>query len=365
MSLATEYKYSMCCDWLSFTYKPDISKALTYNLDRTYSDQVHTEFDCFILDFPEIAEILEDSCFLRCRSHYDHVLAFDDWFRISYNDDWTNSKNGVNVQIPSHGLERFCNLLLPDYDGKNILQDLLKLLYLRSCQLSRIDLAFDDYTKRFTPKNYMDWYNNNQISTRCKSGSFHFSEAGKGHSFYLGSRRTKIMRIYDKEYESNGEIKAIRYEWEFHGTYAKHIQQTIIKNGYISFHDLILETMDVKIDCDDKIRSRRPRLPEWDEFIKVRFCEEFERFEFPKFKKSPSVEKLNNYIENNVMPCLTAFVKLQGKDGFIKLREMINSTEISNRYLPFINRVLDSEFIEIDQKDCSNILANPPDHGKY
>lgn len=367
MSLATENKCAMSCDWLSFTYKPDISKALVYNhVDRTYDDMVHNEFDCFLLDFPEIADIMIDSCFLRCRTHYDHVLAFDDWFRISYNDTWSDAKNGVNVQIPSHGLEKFASLLLPDYNGDNILQDLLKLLYLRSCQVSRIDLAFDDYSKKFMPKDYAIWYMNGQISTRCHSGHFNFSEASKGHTFYLGSRRTKLLRIYDKDYESNGEINAVRYEWEFHSQYARHIQKTIIENGYIGFADLMKETMSVKVDSNDSKRSRRADLQEWVDFVDLSFSEELPRFTLPVFKKSPTQEKLNNYIERNVMPCLAAYVKMLGRDGYTLLHELIESAEINPKYSSIINRVIDVSFVDSippDSDSAEKFLNNPPDYG--
>lgn len=58
---------------------------------------------------------------------------------------------------------------------------------------------------------------NNQITTRSREWSFISStqNGGAGATFYLGKRGSdRFLRVYDKDYESDGRIPAIRYEFE-------------------------------------------------------------------------------------------------------------------------------------------------------
>lgn len=250
-------------DWLAFTWK----SSEYFQAD---------EFDKFMAAFPELASFYDEGCMIRdmgSKMFYDHVLMFNEMCMISYKTEQfsgqrANVNMGVNVSIPAHGLEWFCDLMgYNTEDASSIFQDLVK----RGCKMSRIDIAYDDYLKFFTPKDYGKFFLNNQIITNFRKCRFVCSGGDDQGTFYFGTRKTgKMLRIYDKAYESNGSIDAIRYEFELHGEHCQAYVDYILEQGCFPNLHSALDPFICKIVSEGEKhnnKSARITIPEWDLFI--------------------------------------------------------------------------------------------------
>jgi len=99
--------------------------------------------------------------------------------------------------------------------GADVLQVLRAARQAGEDRVTRIDLAFDDFGKSRTPRQVRaSWYR--ERVSRCKSARWIESTTGNrvtGETFYIGSESSpRRLRIYDKEAESRGRIRAIRWE---------------------------------------------------------------------------------------------------------------------------------------------------------
>ena len=246
-------------DWLSFSFKP------TLEMLETGKDA----FTLFLEEFPTIANNMDDAIIMNRTRFYDRVLKVNDHIMISYcEEDKSGYVQGVNVSIPSCGLAILFDWFdLPD--NRDTLKELFLFLQEHHCQLSRLDLAYDDYSKMITPKDYARWYMDGWMSTKYSKIQFVASERDKGHTFYLGSRKTgKMLRVYDKEYESKGEINAIRYEFELHREFAREMMDYIIENGGLSFGNYLLSYFDIKNMSHTTDKTRAPREEKFDNWLR-------------------------------------------------------------------------------------------------
>lgn len=256
-------------DWLAFTWK-----ASTFIGPQ---EEDLDEFGLFMKSFPEFYKDPDGMLLLRnCGANkwYDHVLQFNEKMMISYNVDRVNGLNpdmeqGINVSVPAHGLGYFFDLFGYSWDHVDqALEDLRK----RGCQFSRLDFAYDDYTKTFKPQDYSNWLMNGQLVTNFRSFRFVGNSRldRRGGCFYLGKRSAgRILRIYDKDFESNGEIPAIRYEFEVHGKHTERFVDFIIENNQFPDFENVLNEWIKKVvrEGSDGTRRMREPLPEWEAFL--------------------------------------------------------------------------------------------------
>lgn len=288
-------------DYLNFTYF------------KAGSDDL---FQDFLDDFPEIECQTENMIILRGGKGltwgYNNVFAFTDYITIRYDD--RDFSRGLSVSVSARGLETFFswfNTLSGDDTKVSVVFQLLKD---RGCRPSRIDLAFDDESKTFTPDQYERWLLEGYFNTRMKKHGF-FCDDKKGYTFYLGSRKKKLIRIYDKNAESDGEIDAIRYEFELHDLYAQAMFDQIIEENLPAFGDLILDSFRIiNPDSDDNI-SRCEMLVEWEDFLKSTLTQNFVKV--THYKRYKNIEKLQIWIEKDVMPCLKAYELFFGRSWLL------------------------------------------------
>lgn len=96
---------------------------------------------------------------------------------------------------------------------------------------SRIDIAIDDFLKHL---------NVSQIEQEIREGNYsgfqkssvieNFGSKHNGWTVYLGSRSgEKMVRIYDKNAESDGKINSIRWETEFKGDTANAVYHLLLE----------------------------------------------------------------------------------------------------------------------------------------
>lgn len=262
-------------DWLSFTWK----SGATFN---------YNEFQEFLKVFPEIQNVLPEHEIVKDKKGghgmlYDTVLNISDHFYIAFQreplgGEQANVNMGVNVSCPAHGLEYLFSLF-----GKQVSDaiDLIREFKSRSCQFSRIDIAFDDYSKKYDPNDYAYWFatisqdkkyncGGRMLVTNCRKGKLFFCKQYGGDTFYLGSRDNgKLMRIYDKEYQSGGAINAIRYEFEFHTKFTPALVDYMLEHDSMpSFKDFLTSFIIAVVDVPaGKRKDQGVLYKDWVDFI--------------------------------------------------------------------------------------------------
>ena len=260
-------KVDFLVDWLEFTYLcPENAGGLSV-------------WDNFLAEFPEFENHQDDYVLANKGRHgYTHCFMFCDEYTVLYNPDI--QEMGVHVTFPSHGLYRLCEMFniksdLSDYVN---FKSVLAMLKERSCRVTRLDICYDDHSKILTPLDFNRFMINNQITTRSREWSFISStlNGGAGATFYLGKRGSdRFLRVYDKDYESDGRIPAIRYEFELRKNYLDMIVNKVINGINFSFADLIGQFMVVSNEYEftgeqstDKGRKARAGiLEEWNKLL--------------------------------------------------------------------------------------------------
>lgn len=322
-------------DWLSFVYKPDDDEQGTFN----------SVFDAFLARFPKFNSIMNETVVVgRGRGYYSSSVMWNDGICIFWDDDSSNFAllngdslsswvHGVCVQIPSHGLHYLSELLeVPDdidYSGEySNIKPVLEYLLQNNCTISRLDIAFDDESKTFYPRDFHRYWDNHQVQSPCHSYSFC---GGKGSTFYVGCRANKLLRIYDKEVESKGEIKAIRYEIELHQRYADDVVKMIIDDNFNFFELLQKYFVRLKVapTCESlSIKSNLSKLddlPEWVDFINKKN----ERLAnkhcvFSKIARDVTMKKKAAWLQT-ICRNIKTFIQFYGFDSFY---DMLHSVDL-------------------------------------
>lgn len=260
-------------DWLQFSFRLDLDP---FGID----DQVNASLlqqKKFWESFPELA-IYRERLVMRSKPivWYNATAIVDDDYLISWTNEYISCSGtnlGINVSVPSHGLEKFFSLFGLSTCPEDV-SKMFKILNERSCVPTRLDFAFDDFEKKYTPHDYATLFSQDRIVTRFKKIQFICACSKKGGTFYVGSRQNgKLLRIYDKEFESKGKIDSIRYEVELHKIYAKEIFEVVMNNPEIDFLDLLVSFFFVASESgyNHENRSKADMDKEWFNYLKSQF----------------------------------------------------------------------------------------------
>lgn len=350
-------------DWLSFTFHPvhdatrsdvvggdysgiknEAEKNMWRNIDKSFADDLNNTSDIvqFFDMFPEFKPLMSDFCILGGYSHYENILGFmgiSDTCRIAYNTEgYSSVEMGVNVSIPSHGLEWFFNLMGFDVNDENAVSALFQELKNRDCTCSRIDLAFDDYSKRFRPKQYIAWFYSENLRTKFRKITTAGSLREVGHTFYLGDRKKKMLRVYDKDVESHGAIDAVRYEFELHQHHAKDMFEYLIEHKTIDFISFIKTYFEVIDLSTSAYRQHCKLLPEWETWLKeLDFSEVLpERVDIPKYTLSQRKTDTLRWFYRTCIREVKGFVAAFGLDGLQKALRF-DAREVPDKYRVLID----------------------------
>lgn len=337
-------------DWLSFTWKSGVE----------FNDN---EFYDFLKVFPEIAEIMPEHNIIKDKkggygNFYDTVLNFQDKFALSFSrerlgGDQKDINLGVNISVPAHGLEYFYSLF--NFDTDQSIDVLRFLSEERGCQFSRLDFAFDDYSKRFHPVHYNSWFTNigldklegcggRMMTTKCRCSKLIGREQVSGQTFYLGSRDNgRLLRIYDKAYESEGRIDAIRYEFEFHTKYTPDLINYILNNGYYPtfeefIHIFIIDIVDV---APGKRKDQGVSYQEWNDFVSASNPPLTHRLTLKATRPeecSSKMQKKWKYYCRSALTDLCAYRYLFGSESF---NYLMDEFENSDAYFDKVHKRLD------------------------
>lgn len=324
-------------DWLSFTFKPETD----WLGDGSDKDIV----DLFLEFFPEFVDIIDEMPQLGGRLHYTNSMKWNDDFMILYNVPSASMESstarhlwnmGLNVSIPSHSLHLFFDMMHIDTSSASYLADTIALLTVRHCQVSRIDLCYDDYEKKYRPLDYYKFWMDDRIKSHFMRIDIVGTGKSVGNTLYLGSlkKRTKLLRIYDKDYQTGGDVDSVRYEFELHAEYAREMADYILEHTQLSFGDYLINNWFSVLESGHS-SSNKGMIPvdsDWLDYVKLRFNANVVP-KVPNYVPSERAKYINKFIEHSVLPSLKGFVELYGMD---KILEMLRDTEISPKYQAYI-----------------------------
>lgn len=313
-------KFDFSIDWLEFTYRaPECLNGFGV-------------FENFQKDFPEIMkdwEVNADQVVLldKGRNFYNTVFCFSDDYSVCYHSEKRNM--GVHVTFPGHGIYKIAEVFgLSDLNEHDAARNFFRILDERNCEITRLDLAYDDFTKTFTPFDFNIFMTEGRITTESRVWSYIASGHKCGGTFYLGKRgRDRMIRIYDKAYESDGRIDSIRYEFELKKDWSRVVQNHILNDKNFCFADLLDSMFTIKEDYElsgdshvDGVRKCRAGIDEkWQLFldtIRKIYVNGIVKVSLTKKKEEYSFAKLNNWLRDYILPSLYMYKEVVGEEDF-------------------------------------------------
>lgn len=328
-------------DWLAFTFH-----AIPGD-DRMPIEQ-------FPDVFPELADCLLESECSRVRSHYTNTVNWNDDLIFCYNvlpEDLSEESlrsiamlrtMGVNVQVPSHALPiLFKRFGLNVEDPLSVPRMLEILINERNCEISRIDLCYDDFTKKFTVDFYRKAWANDCIQSPFIRNISCVGSKNTGFTFYVGSlkKRTKLLRIYDKFLQSDGKIDSIRYEFEVHSDQARALSRMLI-NEYrdgIDFPSFLIGWIRIKVDdaVDYSKITNAPMNKDWESWlysINSQFNAKI-RILIPKSNLDESMQETFRFVEQQAFKSVAGYVSIKGWSYFQhEINSLIKRDDIPEKY---------------------------------
>lgn len=310
--MSVQFANDFSLDWLEFTFGAN-------------SEDCHL-FDSFLSLFPYVSEVLEERCKLaqcdksgyyleKARYGYRNALIFTEGFSVMWSYD--RSDMGVHVTIPSHALAVTLPLLC---GGLSDVKDCLSFLHDNGCRMTRVDLCFDDKSRRFIPADFCDFLRNEQIRTRCRR--FGYYQSATGGTFTVGSRASgRYVRIYDKDGEQKVENGTFgtRYEVELRATYAEKMVTAMLLDSKYSFGDLINSIFEIvepfNLDQVDisAARSHAALLPDWEKFLYHEFSAELKTVVFAPDRPDVKFESMIAFVDRSVSKALDIFSSVFGR----------------------------------------------------
>lgn len=320
--------FRISLDWFAFTFKDPLAS----NEEQIYYFQEA---------FPFIRKYFESGLkVISASNHYEYMIKIVDGVSISW--DHFNDK-GVNVSVSGSHLGLFYDWFPELLNSVQPFRDLLRILAISNCRPSRADIAFDDYDKVFRPRNFCVNYED-QIISPYRSGMFFNSRTNKGETYQLGKRSSgSHLRIYDKDLESNGDIDAVRYEFELHGRTCRTFCDTYLTYGSIDFKSFFsnyLRLADPNVELY-KYKSCAPTWEVWESFINLKFNEISSNVVLPKVKEDLTPERAFRTMVSHLKGC-AMYCQSIPKDILSSLIEQIylSFTDVDFKKMADINLVL-------------------------
>lgn len=323
-------RFGFIIDWLEFTYR-----APECETGEDVFNKFREDFPEFELDWQKNA----DQCYLlgHGRNFYDTVFCFSDEYTVSYHS--IKDKMGVHVTFPGHGIWKISDIFgFSDINEVEACKKLFQILDERNCTITRLDIAYDDYTKTFTPLDFNIWMTQERITSESRCWNYITSSRANGDTFYLGKRgRDRYLRVYDKNYESDGKINAIRYEFELKEKWSKAVQNKVLNDELFNFADLLDSMFTVKedwgfsgnYDCTksgdkslsgvESTRKNRAKVDEkWHLFLEtIRKTQDAEIvLALPKEKEQYSLKRLDRWLNEYIAPSLFIYRSVVGHEAF-------------------------------------------------
>ena len=332
-------KFDFTIDWLEFTYRAPEGECSTGEEVFNKFREVFPEID---LDWEKNADMVY--LLGHGRNFYNTVFCFSDDYTISYHSE--KDKMGVHVTFPGSGIWKISDIFgFDDLNEREACKKLFQILDERNCQITRLDIAYDDYSKTFYPYDFEKFRIEERITFPGRTAGYIASGAGCGDTFYIGKRgRDRMLRIYDKNYESKGRINAIRYEFELKQDWSRVIQDKVLNDDVFSFADILDSMFVIKenwnfsgnyifdergnrhLSQSDADKKNYADIDEkWQLFLEtIRKTHESEIvLALPKEKEQYSLKRLDRWLNDYIAPSLYIYRSVVGNDAFSNMIDNI------------------------------------------
>lgn len=239
-SVTSKNNFRISLDWFSFTfYDPNVSDK--------------EQLSAFVSVFPFIKTYFDSNKVVAASNHYEWCIRIDDGVCLSWD---INNDKGVNLSVSGSHLGLFYDWFPELLNNRQPFRALLYILALNNCRPSRVDIAFDDFSKHFRPVDFQSFDFDNRLISPYRSTIFFHNRCSGATTFQLGKRSSgSHLRIYDKDLESNGEIDAVRYEFELHYLQAQAFCNTYMTYGSINWYKWFLDRLRVVVNNSDVKRK--------------------------------------------------------------------------------------------------------------
>lgn len=275
-----DFKFKI--DWLSFTFRRP---------DRQPAEQIEE----FLLAFPFLKDYFDHNLSYAGGNHYERNFRFTDGVILSY--DLHNSK-GVNLSISGSCLAGLFDWIPDISNADDPLKGVLRYLENHYSRVSRIDLAFDDYSKTYTPLDILYLHMGSRVCSPYKDDNFFFAGAEEsGYTIQFGKRSSgSHLRIYDKDKESKGAIPAIRYEFELHGLTARKFCNGYLNCDKFNFKEFFLSKFKILVENakDYSKKYNAPIDPVFDAFVNMSFANISSDEVIPRYVENKTPDRVFN-----------------------------------------------------------------------
>ncbi len=181
----------------------------------------------------------------RSLSYSSHPLLHDfhNWLPIGGQNGYTEgAKHPLGIRVYRNPLRNDMGTHTI-YSGKAITKmnemygiegiDILKHHIKNGHTVARLDVALDFVNTGLTVEQFQEQFMMGYCETRLRSASEVRNLTGAGHTFYIGSRKTrkKLIRVYDKAAEQNIEGDWLRVELQLMGKVATSISKKMYESS--------------------------------------------------------------------------------------------------------------------------------------
>lgn len=249
--------------------------------------------------------------------HYETILKSPQGIELAFSANKENAAKTVyRLSIPGKPLSHI---------HQHQLAKLGRFLLNSDCRCTRFDWCIDDFSKQLC----LD-----SIARCAKAGnvvgarkwrdirSTGRNQAEQGRTVYLGAVQSeRLIRAYDKEVESNGEIKSFRFETQWRNSYAheaftQYFGETDSKVATNTLSRLAVGSVRF-IRRHSKVASRCPTVGWWAKFIK----RVGGATKMSVRRLHPLISDKIRWIESQVMGTLAVISRVKGFDDTINWLE--------------------------------------------
>lgn len=237
-------------DWMAFTVKRCPRAQLVQILWQVLGDEW------------KVWEVMRSGDgWERCRGPHGSLME------VQWREGW------VHVQIKGRG----CRAV--GVDALLWLHDVLFAKVGDGYRVKRVDLAWDDYQKRLTPKEFRERFwdvaaKQKRPEVLCRARGGHLREDDSvrgGGSYQVGERLSdRMLRVYDKAAQSGGKVDAIRFELECKNRVAVHAMAAMAAAGgnrSAAALRMLVGFVDFREVADGLPPQKRRRCAWWEELV--------------------------------------------------------------------------------------------------
>lgn len=318
----------VCCDWLSVVWKIE---RLPWRA-KLPEVQLWDDIEHIFKDFPGLLRYMRSrNCEFRAekRNFYDMACFIDESTQFCLLAHSHKEDMGICLNVPGSAMYLLASLVsdtaIPAVEVESCKIDaspIIRKLVESGGRVSRIDICYDDYAKRFTPRQLAGYYLEGKICSPASYCKLIASRQSGSDTFYLGKRSAeRMLRVYDKNAESDGEINAIRWEFQFRKDKANYVAMSIADSGEFSFQAELLgdsehvgfmkikkfgisndlKPGDERYNAEHVARSQSDDFKEYIDFVKHEIkIPETETVYIKPEKKSTVKGKIRNFCNNRI-----------------------------------------------------------------